>query len=140
MGWKIGGGFLILAVIGLAIWLYGGARYKAGRADERTAWQGELVKAERAKLAAYQQGVDSVLAADADYQEIVRTQIVPVTKTIIERSTAYAATPEGAAVCLPADRVSLLVQTRGTLFPAAAAPAAGRSPDPVPPEPVAVRE
>jgi hypothetical protein len=125
---KVGGFALVAGLLGLLIWLYGGSKYKTGRADERTEWQAVVAKAEREKLAAYQQGVASVMGADARYIETVRTQIVPVTKTIIERSTAYAATPEGAAVCLPADRVSLLDATRGTLFPAPAAPAPDRTP------------
>lgn len=128
MWWKIGGFALVAGLLGLLVWLYGGSKYKAGRADERTEWQAVVAKAEREKLAAYQQGVASVINADARYIETVRTQIVPVTKTIIERSTAYAATPEGAAVCLPADRVSLLTATRGTLFPAPAPAPAGITP------------
>jgi hypothetical protein len=124
MWWKIGGGFIILAVIGLAIWLYGGARYKQGKADERGAWQEVVAQAERDKLKAFQAGLARVQKAEVEYLTAYRDRIVPVTRTIIERSTAYAQTPEGSELCLPAARVELLAQTRSTLFPASAAPAA----------------
>jgi hypothetical protein len=117
---KLGGGFLILAVIGLAIWLYGGARYKQGKADEAQAWTQKVVQAERDKLAAYQAGVARGQAAEAGYHETIRERVVPITKTIIERAAAYAQTPDGSSLCLPAERVSWLEQTRSSLFPSAA--------------------
>ncbi len=128
IGWKIGGGLLIAAALGLLVWIYGGAQYRAGKADgqssERTAWQAAVVKVEREKLAAYQAGVASVQRADDRYITNTREVLVPVTRTIIERAASYGATPEGGSLCLPADRVGLLEQTRATLFPATATGAA----------------
>lgn len=131
---KIGGGLMVLAVIGLVVWLYGGARYKQGKSDERTAWQAKVVEAERQKLVAYQAGVASVQRADANYIETIREKVVPITKTIIERTAAYAATPEGAAICLLADRVSLLSETRSALFPTSAPSSTSGSTQVVPAE------
>lgn len=134
MWWKIGGGFIILAVIGLAIWLYGGARYKQGKADERGAWQEVVAQAERDKLKAFQAGLARVQEAEVQYHETVRDRIVPVTRTIIERSTAYAQTPEGSELCLAPARVELLAQTRSSLFPAATTPATDSGERPLPPD------
>lgn len=131
MLWKIGGGLLVAGLLGLAIWLYGGARYAAGQSAgtsaERSLWQDKVVQAERDKLAAYQAGVRSVQTADARYVETIREKVVPITKTIVERTTAYAATPDGASICLAPDRVRWLEQTRSALFPPAPAAPAGRT-------------
>jgi hypothetical protein len=120
---KLGGGFLILAVIGLAIWLYGGARYKQGKADEAQAWTQKVVQAERDKLAAYQAGIARGQAAEVGYHETIRERVVPITKTIIERAAAYAQTTDGSSLCLPAERVSWLEQTRSALLPPSPTPA-----------------
>ena len=140
MLWKVGGGLLVAGLLGLLLWLYGGAKYRAGKADgtsaERTAWQDKVVQAERDKLTAYRAGVASVQRAEGRYIETVRDRVVPLTRTIIERSTAYAQTPAGAAICLAPDRVSWLDQQRAALFTTAAARAAPVVPDPLRPEPV----
>lgn len=127
--WKIGGLLGGVALLGFVAYLlitgFGRARYNAGKADSDSAWSQKVIQAERSKLAAYQAGVASVDRAEAVYHETVRDRIIPVTKTIIERSTAYAQTPDGQLICLPADRVLALDQARSTLFPpAASAPAA----------------
>lgn len=149
LGYKIGGGLIVLAALGLLLWLYGGARYDAGKSEgastERTRWQDEVVRAERAKLAAYQAGVASVQRADGRYIETIREKVVPLTRTIVERTTEYAKTPAGVAVCLSPDRVLWLEQTRGSLFtPAASGSAPGVAgtvrPDAPGPEPRRVDE
>ena len=137
---KIGGGLLVLAAFALVVWLHGKAQYRAGKSDgtsnERSLWQDKVVEAEREKLSAYRAGVISVVAADGRYIETVRTKIVPVTERIIERSTAYAATPDGSLICLAPDRVRGLEETiRALDDPAAPAPA-GVPAGPVPSEPV----
>lgn len=124
MLWKIGGVLLALAAAYFVVTMYGGARYDAGKADERTVWQGEVLKAERARLAAFQQGLVQRDRADTVYHETIRT-LPPVVNTIVERSIRYEATPAGAARCLAPDRVQLIAATRSALFPAAASSAAG---------------
>ena len=136
LGLKIGGGLLVLAVLGLVIWLYGNARYAAGKADERTAWQAKVIDGKNDQLAAYQRGVDSVLAADRGYNETIRERVVPITKTIVERATEYAATPDGSTVCLPADRVLVLDQTTSAFFNPAPAATPGGPDGTLPPDPV----
>lgn len=122
--WKLGGVAIALVAAYFLVTMYGGARYKQGKADEASAWSAKVIEAERDKLAAYQQGVASVQRAEVTYHETIRDRIVPVTRTMIERAAAYAQTPDGASLCLPAERVSWLEQARGTLFPpAASAPA-----------------
>lgn len=125
MLWKIGGGLLLLAVAFILIRSYGSSQRKLGAADEAKSWEEKVVAAERGKLVAYQAGVASVQAADNRYVETVRDRIIPITKTIIERTAAYAATPAGAFQCLPAERVLWLEQTRSSLFD----PAATTAPD-----------
>lgn len=117
--WKIGGVAVALVAAYFLITMYGGARYKQGKADEAAAWTDKLIVAERQKLTAYQAGVASVMDADKQYIETVREKVVPVTKTIIERATGYAQTPDGAGICLTAERVLGLEQTTGSLFDAA---------------------
>lgn len=114
--WKIGGVAVALVAAYFLITMYGGARYKQGKADEASAWTEKLVAAERQKLTAYQAGVASVMGADKQYIETVREKVVPVTRTIVERATGYAQTTDGAALCLPAERVHLLEQSTGSLF------------------------
>lgn len=118
-GWalKLGGGLFILAAFALVVWFYGKAQYRSGSADSDRLWSEKVIAAERSKLAAYQQGVASVQRSDARYIETIREKIVPITRTIVERGTAYAATPEGASICLAPDRVLWLDQTRSALFP-----------------------
>lgn len=140
MWFKIGGGLLIAGLLGLLIWLYGGARYHAGQADERTVWQGKVAEANAARLAGYQQGIALQREGETRYERTVTEKIVPVTRTIIERATAYAQTPAGQLVCLPADRVLALTEARSTLFPAPApaTPGGGQGavrPDATGPEP-----
>lgn len=105
------------------ITMYGSARYKQGKADEASAWTQKIVEAEREKLSAYQAGVASVIDADKQYIETVREKIIPVTKTIIERATEYAQTPDGASICLAPDRVSELQAFSRGLFSTTAASA-----------------
>lgn len=140
---KIGGGLLVLAVFGLVVWFYGKAQYRAGKSDgasvERSLWQDKVVEAEREKLSAYRAGVISVVAADGRYIETVRTKVVPVVERIIERSTAYAATPDGASVCLTPDRVRGLEEALRPLLEPAPSTAAGVPAGPVPSDPVAPR-
>lgn len=114
--WKLGGMAVALAAVYFLITMYGGARYKQGKADEASAWTQALVDAERGKLAAYQNGVASVMNADKQYIETVRETVIPVTKTIIERASSYAQTADGAGICLDAERVFGLEQTTGSLF------------------------
>jgi hypothetical protein len=116
--WKIGMGAVAIAAAFLLIKMYGGGQYARGKADERSAWQGEMVKAEQGKLAAYQRGVASVMNADKQYINTVREKIVPIRETIIQRSADYAKTPDGASICLPSERVLWLEQTSRLLFPA----------------------
>src|SRR5690242_16728772 len=102
--WKIGGLLGGVALLGFVAYLlitgFGHARYNAGKADSDSAWSQKVIEAEKGKLTAYQAGVASVDRAEAAYHETVRDRIIPVTKTIIERSTAYAQTSEGQSVCL----------------------------------------
>jgi hypothetical protein len=133
---KIGGGLLVLAAFGLVVWMHGKAERSAGASDERAKWEAKVSEAERGRLAAYQAGVASVQVEEARYSNTVREVLVPVTKTIIERTAAYAATPQGAAVCLPADRVQLLTETRSALFPAPAPAAPDGAARPVRPDTV----
>lgn len=117
--WKLGGVAIALAAAYFLVTMYGGARYKQGSADSDRAWSQKVIAAEREKLVAYQQGVASVQAADASYIETIRERVVPLTRTIVERTTAYAQTPAGATQCLAPDRVLWLEQARGSLFPPA---------------------
>lgn len=123
--WKLGGVAIGLVAAYFLITMYGSARYKSGKADERTAWTQELVKAEKEKLVAYQAGVASVMNADKQYIETVREKIIPITKTIIERATAYAQTPDGASLCLPTERVSELEAFTSGLFAPATVTSSG---------------
>lgn len=138
LGWKIGGGLLLAAVIAGLVWLYGGAQRRAGKAEgqsaERTLWQDKVIEAERGKLIAYQAGVRAVQQADGRYIETVRERVVPLVRTITERTTQYAATPAGAALCLAPDRVRWLEETKRTLFPATAPAATPGAADSVPPD------
>lgn len=131
----------MLAAFGLVVWFYGRAQYRAGKSDgtsaERSLWQDQVVSAEKAKLAGYQQGVASVINSDARYIETIRTKVVPVTERIIERSTAYAATPDGALLCLTPDRVRGLEETLRPLLDPPAPASAGGVAGPVPRDPVA---
>ena len=133
--WKIGGLLGGVALLGFVAYLlitgFGHARYNAGKADSDRAWQAKVAQAEGEKLAAYRAGVASVHQAETRYVETVRDRIVPVTNTIIERSTAYAQTPAGGSVCLPVERVHLLDEARSALFPPAASTPADRSGRPV---------
>lgn len=129
--WKLGGVAVALVAAYFLVTMYGGARYKQGKADEASAWTQKIVEAERGKLASYQAGVASVMGADKQYIETVREKIIPVTKTIIERSTDYAATADGASICLPADRVRELEAFSSGLF-SSTTPAAGGTDTSVP--------
>lgn len=120
--WKLGGVVVGLLAAYFLVTMYGSARYKSGKSDERALWTQELVKAEKGKLEAYQAGVASVMEADKQYIETVRERIVPITKTIVERSTEYAQTPAGASICLSSDRVRGLEALTSELFPAATTP------------------
>lgn len=128
--WKLGGVAVALLAAYFLVTMYGGARYKQGKADSDFAWGQKVIQAEKDKQVAYERGVASVARAESTYHETVRTQIIPVTKTIIERSTQYAATPEGAAICLSSERVRLLDASRSALFPAPdpRAPSSGSPP------------
>lgn len=117
--WKLGGVAVALLAAYFLVTMYGGARYKQGKADSDFLWSQKVIKAEKGKLVAYQAGVASVNRAEGVYHETIRDRIIPVTKTIIERSTEYAQTPAGATVCLSPERVQLLAGTRSALFPAA---------------------
>lgn len=129
--WKLGGVLLLGVAAYFMVTMYGKARYERGRADERVAWQDKVIEAERGKLAAFQAGLARVQAAETVYHETIRT-LPPITNTIVERSTRYASTPEGAALCLPADRGGLLAETRRALFPPAPATPADGSAGTVP--------
>lgn len=118
--WKLGGMAVALVAAYFLVTMYGSARYKQGKADEAAAWTQLAVKAEKEKLAAYQRGVASVIGADKQYIETIREKLVPVTKTIIERSTEYAQTDDGASLCLPSNRVRELEAFTGGLFSTAA--------------------
>lgn len=127
--WKIGGGLVIAAALFLLVKLYGGAQYRAGKSDgelgERVLWQGKVAEAAEAKLTGFQLGIAIQREAETVYQRTITEKLVPVTRTIIERSTAYAQTPDGQLLCLSPDRVLGLEQARGTLFPATPATATG---------------
>lgn len=124
--WKIGGAVALMVAAYFLVTMYGESRYKAGVYAERVEWGAKLVKAEQDKQAAFERGLAHVQAAETVYHETIRT-LPPITNTIIERSAAYAATPEGSAVCLPAARVGLLAETRDRLFPAPAPAVPGGS-------------
>jgi hypothetical protein len=121
--WKLGGVAIALVAAYFLVTMYGKARYQAGQSDERTIWQAKVAEAERGKLAAFKDGLARVQAGETVYHETIR-QLPPVTNTIVERSTRYAATPAGAAQCLAPDRVLWLDETRSALFPAAYPPPA----------------
>ena len=114
--WKLGGAAVILAAAFLLVRMYGSGQYKRGKADERIVWSERILVAERRAAKQYQAGVQAVLNADKQYIETIREKVVPITKTIIERSTEYAQTPEGASICLPADRVHELESFTSGLF------------------------
>lgn len=116
---------MALAAAYFLITMYGSARESKGHSDEAALWSGVVVKAEQDKLKAYQQGVQSVINADVHYTETIREKLVPVTKTIVERATQYAATPDGSSVCLNAERVLGLESSLSTLFPPATAAITG---------------
>lgn len=132
--WKLGIGAVIAGALFLLVRMYGGKQYELGAANDSLVWQAKVLDAEKGKLAAYQAGVASVHVEDARYVETVRDRIIPITRTIVERSTAYASTPDGASQCLPAERVLWLDQTRSSLFPSTAAPDAGGAGDAVRPD------
>lgn len=115
--WKIGGVAVALLAAYFLVTMYGRARYDAGKADEGRAWQAKALDAERGKLAAFKDGLAQRDAASTVYRETIR-QLPPITNTIIDRTARYASTPDGAVLCLPADRVSGIEQTRSALFPA----------------------
>lgn len=123
---KIGGGVLMFALAGLVVWMFGNARYDDGASSERAEWQSKVKEADQAKLAAYEAGVArGQLAARTFHETIERIQ--PVTSTIIERTAEYAQTADGAAQCLPVERVRDIEQTRASLFAAASTTDTGRS-------------
>lgn len=122
--WKIGGVAIALVAAYFLVTMYGGARYDAGKADERTIWQAKVVEAERGKLAAFQAGLAQQRGAETIYRETIR-QLPPITNTIVERAVRYEQTPAGAAVCLDPVRVRLIAETRAALFPTAAPAPAG---------------
>lgn len=133
MSWlKIGGLIGGVALLGfVAFLLINGLKassYKAGQGAERSLWEGKVAEAAQARLAGYQEAIAHQRVAEATYHETVRDRLVPITKTIVERATAYAQTPAGAAMCLDAERVHLLDQTRSALFPAAPTAPAGGGP------------
>lgn len=135
--WKLGGVAILLAVGFFLVRSYGASREEAGetrgRSEERTQWQAKVIEAERGRLVAFQAGLAQRDEASTHYRETVR-QLPPITNRIVERTTQYAATPAGAAVCLDADRVREIERDRAILFaapsPAAAAGSAGAMPAP----------
>lgn len=134
--WKIGGGLILAAALFFLVKLYGGAQYRAGKNEgqlgERAAWQGKVAEAAEAKLTGFQLGIALQRQAETQYEHTTTERIIPVTRTIIERASAYAQTPAGQLVCLSPDRVLGLDQARGTLFPAPAPVSPGGEPGPVP--------
>jgi hypothetical protein len=124
--WKLGGVAVALIAAYFLVTMYGSARYRQGKSDSDVAWSQNVIEAEKQKLIAYQDGVNSVHSAEVTYHETIRDRIIPVTKTIVERATEYAQTADGASVCLPVERVRLLDNARSALFPATTAPTTGR--------------
>lgn len=129
--WKIGGAAVALVAAYFLVTMYGRARYQEGRSVEAASWQGEATKAEQAKFAAYRLGLQQRDAAQTIYRETI-TRLQPIEQRIIERTTDYARTPAGRALCLAADRVRGIEQTRAALFPATAAPDPGGAPRALP--------
>lgn len=124
--WKIGGVLLAGVAAYFLVTMYGSARYEAGKQSQRAEHSLQLAKANQNALVQFKAGLDLRQAAEVRYVETVR-QLPPVTHTVIERSTEYAQTPAGSAMCLDADRVLWLDETRARLFPAGTASPGGAS-------------
>jgi hypothetical protein len=124
---KVGGFALVAGFLGLLIWLYGGSRYKTGRADEAAAWQGEVAKAER--RIADLRVANERLVAEGLSKYVERIEVIkPVAIRSKETVVRYAQTPAGAAQCLAPERVRGIEQDRAALFPALAQPASSGTP------------
>lgn len=129
--WKLGGVALACVAAYFLVTMYGGARYKQGASDSDKAWSAKVIQAQKDSMTAFERGVASVNAAEATYHETVRERIIPITKTIVERTTAYAQTPAGNIMCLPPERVRYLDEARSALFPAPSATPAPSGTKPV---------
>lgn len=138
--WKIGGIALACAAAFLLVRMYGSAQYKAGKTDgelgERVIWQEKAVEAADARLDGFRQGLAQQQEQETVYQRTIE-RVVPIERTIVERATAYAQTPDGQLVCLPTDSVLRLDTARAALFPTAPAPSPPSPVGTVPAEPEA---
>jgi hypothetical protein len=135
--WKIGGAAAALLAAYLLVTMYGGARYKSGKADEAAAWQKQVAAQERnmADLRAENERLGA--AALNKYVERIET-FKPVLVTNKETVTRYAQTPAGAVQCLSAERVLGITETRTALFPSFAK-TPGQSDPALPPDSAAER-
>lgn len=119
--WKLGLGAVVAAALFLLVTMYGKAQYQRGRADENTAWTKVAIAGEQDKLKEFKSGVAAVMGADTRYIETVREKIIPVTKTIVEKTDAYRQTADGLSICLEPDRVREAEDLTAVLFPASEA-------------------
>lgn len=104
------------------------ARYAAGVSDERVRSE-EKLRAADVKAATAGQGYleQQIASGDKNREELARISALALT---FDRSNrAYAQTADGAAACLPSERVQLLEADRAAYFPSPA-PAAPGGPGP----------
>lgn len=104
MLWKLLGGAAFVGLAGFAIWLYGGARYDAGVANEQARWLKQ--SAEDAEKLADKRVADverGSAAVAANAERIAA--LVPLLLNSNRSVDDYAKTSAGAVVCRDAERV-----------------------------------
>ena len=105
---RVLGGAGVLALALALAWLYGNARYDAGKSAGITAEAGKWQKRvdEQSTQIADLRVANERRVAQATTRYIeTREQLQPIIVQSKERVREYAATPSGAVQCLPADRV-----------------------------------
>lgn len=137
---RILGGAGVLALALALAWLYGNARYDAGRSAgtvaEADKWR-KKVDEQSAQIADLRVANERRVAqATGNFTERI-TEIQPVIVRSTETVTRYANTPVGAAQCLSADRVSGIDADAAALGlqPATAAPSGDGPMHPIPDPP-----
>lgn len=121
MIWKLLGGGIALAIGAFLIWQYGASREAKGAAKRDAIWQREVsaLGVRLARKSARQQvaWANRSIQALEDFSSN-QARIDPIIIRATDKVTIYAKTPDGAALCLPAERVRSIAADRTSLFPA----------------------
>lgn len=113
-----------LALAAFLVWMFGNARYDAGKLAERDRWKDRQIKTavERGAMAVgYEKQLTRAAEDYANRTAAMQPIIVRSTNTV-ER---YAETPAGRALCLTPDRVLGIERDAAALFAATAGAAEG---------------